>query len=82
MILASTQQLFAQDVLSAGKENTTNFFSDCGKSFVGPKNSLQSSNANLKASKLFAAKLHLMEVEILWKFNHPAAPISAEFGSD
>ena len=48
--------------------------SDSGKSFFGLNNSLQSSIADLKASKLFAAKMHLMKVEIVWKFNPPAAP--------
>ena len=55
-----------------GKPNT--FISDCAKSFVGSKNSLKSSIANLKASKSFAAKLHLMKVEIQWKLNPLAAP--------
>ena len=46
----------------------------CGKSFVGSNNALQSSIAELKESKIFAAKLHLMNVEIDWKFRPPAAP--------
>ena len=50
------------------------FISDCRKSFVDSNNSLQSSIANLKASKSFAAKLHLMKVKIVWKHNPPAAP--------
>ena len=55
-----------------GKPNI--FISDSGKSFVGSNNSLQSSIADLKASNSFAAKLHLMNVEIVRKFNPPAAP--------
>ena len=50
------------------------FFSDCGKSFVGSNNSLQSSIASLRNSHDFASHLHLMQVEIEWVFNPPAAP--------
>ena len=49
--------------------------SDCGKSFVGSSNALQSSIAELKESKIFASKLHLLNVEINWKINPPAAPL-------
>ena len=54
----------------------------CGKSFVGSNNALKSSIAELRESKMFDAKLHLMNVEIRWKFNPPAAPHSLEFGRD
>ena len=50
------------------------FFSDCGKSFVGSNNSLQSSIASLRNSQDFASHFHLMQVEIEWVFNPPAAP--------
>ena len=68
----STINCIRRFVSRRGKPNK--FISDGGKSFVGSNNSLQSSIANLKASKSFAAKLHLMNVEIVWKFNPPAAP--------
>ena len=41
-----------------------NFFSDCGKSFVGSNNSLQSIIASLRISHDSASHLHLMQVEI------------------
>ena len=50
------------------------FFSDCGKSFVGLNNSLQSSIASLRNSHDFASHLHLIQVKIEWVFNPPAAP--------
>ena len=50
------------------------FFSDCGKSFVGSNKSLQSRIASLRNSHDFASHLHLMQVEIEWVFNPPAAP--------
>ena len=50
------------------------FVSDSGKSFVGSNNALQYSFAELKESKIFAAQLHLINVEIDWKFNPPAVP--------
>ena len=56
------------------REKPNKFISDCGKSFFGSNNSLQSSIADLRASKFFAAKLHLMKVEIVLKLNPPAAP--------
>ena len=68
----STINCIRRFVSRRGKPNK--FISDCGKTFVGSNNSLQSSIANLRASKSFAAKLHLMIVEIVWKFNPPAAP--------
>ena len=40
---------------------------------IGSNNSLQSSIADLKASKNFALKLPLLVVEIVWKFNPQAA---------
>ena len=49
-------------------------FSDCGKSVVASNNSLQSSIASLRNSHDFASHLHLMQVEIEWVFNPPAAP--------
>ena len=68
----STINCIRRFVSRRGKPNK--FVSDCGKSFVGSNNALQSSIAELKESKLLAAKLHLMNVEIDWKFNPPAAP--------
>ena len=68
----STINCIRRFVSRRGKPNK--FISDCGKSFVGSNNSLQSSIADLKASTTFAAKLHLMNVEIVWKLNPPAAP--------
>ena len=50
------------------------FFSDCGKSFVGSNNSLQSSIASLRDCLDFASHLHLKQVEIELVFNPPAAP--------
>ena len=55
-----------------GKPNK--FVSDCGKSFVGSNNALQSSIVELKESKLLPAKLHSMNVEIDLKLIPPAAP--------
>ena len=68
----STIKCIRRFVSRRGKPNK--YFSDCGKSFVVSNNSHQSSIANLIASKLFAAKLHLVKIEILWKFNPPASP--------
>ena len=50
------------------------FLSDCGKSFVGSNNSLQSSIASIRDCQEFASHLHLTLVEIEWVFNPPAAP--------
>ena len=68
----STINCIKRFVSRRGKPNK--FISDWEKSFVGSNNSLQSSIADLKASKSFAAKLHFMNVKIVWKFNPPAAP--------
>ena len=68
----STINCITRLVSRKGKPNK--FISDCGKSFVGSNNSLQSSIADLKASKSFAAKLRVMKVEIVMKFSPPAAP--------
>ena len=68
----STINCIRRFVSRRGKPNK--FISDCGKPFVGSNNSLQSSIANLRASKFFAAKLHFMKFEIVWKFNPPAGP--------
>ena len=58
----STINCIMRFISRSGKPNK--FVSDCCKSFVGSNNALQSSIAPLKESKLFAAKLHLMNVEI------------------
>ena len=62
MISQKTLQSTASGVFLAAEENPTNSCKNVA------------SNAELKESKLFAAKLHLMNVEIYWKFNPPATP--------
>ena len=64
------------------KRKPNTFLSDCGKSFVGSNDALQSSIAELKESNLFPAMLHLMNVEIGWKLNPQLLPISVELGRD
>ena len=68
----STINCIRRFISRRGKPNK--FVSDCGKSFVDSNNDLQSSIVELKESKLLAAKLHSMNVEIDWKFDPPAAP--------
>ena len=68
----STINCFRSFISRRGKPNK--FVSDCGKSFVGSNNPVQSSIVELKESKLLAAKLLSMNVKIDWKFNPPAAP--------
>ena len=67
----STINCIRRFISRRGKPNK--FVSDCGKSFVCSNNALQSSIVELKESKLLAAKLHSMNVEIYWKFNPPTA---------
>ena len=49
------------------------FLSDNGKSFVSSCSELKGIEA-LRASKEFASKLHILDIEIEWKFNPPLAP--------
>ena len=76
----STINCIRRFISRRGKPNI--FVSDCGRSFFGSNNALQSSIGELKESKFFAAKLHLMNVEIDWKLNPQLLPILVEFGRD
>ena len=50
------------------------FLSDNGKSFVSSCSELKKGIEALRASKEFASKLHILDIEIEWKFNPPLAP--------
>ena len=50
------------------------FLSDNGKSFVSSCSELKKCIETLRASKEFASKLHILGIEIEWKFNPPLAP--------
>ncbi|XP_075261158.1 uncharacterized protein LOC142352888 [Convolutriloba macropyga] len=50
------------------------FYSDSGKSFVGSCSELRKGIEALRSSREFASKLHILDVDINWKFNPPLAP--------
>ena len=50
------------------------FYSDNGKSFVGSCSELRKGIEALRSSREFASKLHILDVDINWKFNPPLAP--------
>ena len=50
------------------------FLSDNGKSFVSSCSELNESIEALRARKEIASKLHILDIEIEWKFYLPLAP--------
>ena len=50
------------------------FYSDNRKSFVGSCSELRKGIEALRSSREFASKLHILDIEINWKFNPPPAP--------